>query len=92
MKVVRLLHESGALSIEIFLMVDEMYLQAGTQYHAGDYVGSNTEGKLYKGIFCFVIVGLQESVPIVVHAVPECTINGELSKLLNTFVNKCSIE
>ena len=73
-------------------MADEMYLQAGTQYPADDYVGSNTEGKLYKGIFWFVIVGLQESVPIVVHAVLECTINGKLSKLLNTFVNKCSIE
>jgi hypothetical protein len=82
MKTVKVLHESGTISTDVILMADEMYLQPSSQYHAGTYVGCNAEGKLYKGICCFLIVGLQQSVPIVVRAVPECTVNGEF----NTFV------
>ena len=77
MKTVKILHEAGTISTDVILMADEMYLQQSTQYHAGAYAGCNDEGKLYKGICCFLIVGLQQSVPIVVRAVPECTINGE---------------
>ena len=78
-KTLRLLHENGTISTDVILMADEMYLQASTQYHAGDYVGSDADGKLYKGIFCFMVVGLRESVPIIVRAVPECTVNGEFN-------------
>ena len=34
------------------------------------------EGNLYKGIFAFMVVGLKESVPFVVHTIPEATVNG----------------
>ena len=86
MKTVRVLHETGAISTDVILMADEMYLQASAQYHAGSYVGCSGEGKLYKGIVCFLIVGLQKSVPVVVRAVPECTVNGELNIHIATFI------
>ena len=35
------------------------------------------EGELYKGIACFMIVGLKQSVPHVIQAIPEVTITGE---------------
>ena len=58
-------------------MVDEMFLQKEASYQSGDYVGENEEGELYKGIACFMIVGLKQSVPHVIQAIPEVTITGE---------------
>ena len=37
MKTVRVLHNSGELSIDIILIADEMYLQASSQHHAGGF-------------------------------------------------------
>ena len=85
LKTARLLHENGSISTDVILMADEMYLQAGSQYHAGEYVGSDPDGKLYKGIFCFMLVGLQESVPIIVRAVPECTVTGQF--IISNFIS-----
>ena len=45
------------------LMVDEMYLKKSSQYHGGDYVGEDDNGKLYTGIVVFMIVGVKDSVP-----------------------------
>ena len=58
-------------------MVDEMFLQKEASYQSGDYVGENEEGEPYKGIACFMIVGLKQSVPHVIQAIPEVTITGE---------------
>ena len=58
-------------------MVDEMFLQKEASYQSGDYVGEDEEGELYKGIACFMIVGLKKSVPHVIQAIPEVTITGE---------------
>ena len=77
MKAASMLLKKGLISSDIILMADEMYLQQGAQFHGGEFVGANTEGQLYKGIFVFLIVGLKESVPIVVRASPETTINGK---------------
>ena len=38
-----------------------MYLK-NEEYVGEKFVGANEEGQLFRGIFCFVIVGLQESV------------------------------
>ena len=59
------------ISKDIILMADEMYLQKGSQYHGGEYVGADEEGNLYKGI-----VGLKISIPYIIKASPEVTING----------------
>ena len=54
-----------------------MFLQKESSYQSGDYVGEDEEGELYKGIACFMIVGLKQSVPHVMQAIPEVTITGE---------------
>ena len=41
-------------------MADEMYLQQGTQFQGGEYVGANEDGKLYKGIVVFMINGIKK--------------------------------
>ena len=54
-----------------------MFLQKEASYQSGDYVGEDEEGELYKGIACVMIVGLKQSVPHVIQAIPEVTITGE---------------
>ena len=41
------------------------------------FLQKDEEGKLYKGIACFMIVGLKQSVPHVIQAISEVTITGE---------------
>ena len=77
MKTASMLLKEELISSDIILMADEMYLQQGAQFKGGEFIGANTEGRLYKGIFVFLIVGLKESVPIVVKASPGTTINGK---------------
>ena len=56
-------------------MADEMYLQKKVQYSGGDYVGADSDGNLYKGIFVFMISGLKKSLPIVIKGSPETKLN-----------------
>ena len=76
MKAASILLQEGSISSDIILMADEMYLQKGTQFHSGQYVGANNEGEMYTGIVVFMIVGLKKSVPIVVRALPETSVTG----------------
>ena len=39
-----------------------MYLQKCQGYFGGKVLGSDENGELYKGIVCFMIVGLKESI------------------------------
>jgi len=77
MKAAELLLHQGSISSDIVLMADEMYLQKGTQFHGGEYVGANSDGDLFGGIMVFMIVGLKKSVPIVVRSLPETSLNGK---------------
>ena len=54
-----------------------MYLQKCVKYIGGDYLGSDDEGSLFKGIVVFMIQGLQQSVPVVVKVCPEISVRGE---------------
>ena len=56
-------------------MIDEMYLQKSAQYLLGEYVGIDGEGNLCKGIIAFMVVGLKQSVPFTVQAIPEVIFN-----------------
>ena len=76
-KALKILRENGKISNDCILMVDEMYLEKATQYHSGEYVGADDEGNLYKGIVAFMIVGLKESIPYIVQAIPEVKFSGE---------------
>ena len=61
-------------------MFDEMYLQKCEEYFAGDLVGCNSEGELYKRLVCFMIVGLNNSIPYVIKLSPETKINADWLK------------
>ena len=76
-KAIRLLMEKGKMSKDVILIVDEMFLQKGSQYQSGDFIGEDEEGNLYKGVVGFMIVGLKESVPYMIQALPETTFDGK---------------
>ena len=78
LKSCKLLREKGDISEDVILMLDEMYLQKSTQYHGGEYIGSNEDGDLYKGVVVLMIVGLKKSVPYVVKTCPETNVSGDL--------------
>ena len=58
-------------------MVDEMYLQKGTQFHSGEYIGANEDNELYKEIMVFMIANLKNTDLLVIKACPGVTVNGE---------------
>ena len=72
-----MLKDKVAISKDIILMVDKMYLQKCIQYAGGQYIGTDSRKNFYKGIVVFMIQGLKESVPIVVKASPEVTLTGQ---------------
>ena len=49
-----------------------MSLQTSAQYQSGEYVD---QGNLYEGIAAFMVVGLKESIHLVVQTIPEVTFN-----------------
>ena len=58
----KMLRDKGAISEDIILMVDKMYLQKCIQYAGGQYIGADSNENFYKGIVVFMIQGLKESV------------------------------
>ena len=50
------------------------------QYQDGDMIGKDEDGKFYKGVVMFQIIGLRKNIPIVIKAVPETTISWQLLK------------
>ena len=55
-------------------MADEIYLQQGTQFHSGEWIGADENGELFKGVVAFMINGFRDTVPIIVCACPEVSI------------------
>ena len=45
------------------MIFDEIYLQKSQEYFWGEMISCDDEGELYKGIACFMIIGLKESIP-----------------------------
>ena len=65
------LRNEGRISSDVCLIFDEMDLQKCEEYFVGDLVGCNSECGLYKGLVCFMIVGLKDSIPYVTKSSPE---------------------
>ena len=89
---IKFLRKKGEISSDIVLIVDEMYLQKGTQFHGGKYIGADEDGNLYKGIVVLMIAGLKKSIPYVIKACPEISINGdwlsnEIAQSISTLSN-----
>ena len=71
LNVLKTLHEKGFFSCDFILMIDEVDLQKFAQYQSGQYVGVDEEG-----IITFMVVGLKQSIPFVIQAIPEVIFNG----------------
>ena len=79
-KAIQLLLKEEKVSADCVLMLDEMYLQKSTEYHSGSIIGQDANGEFYTGILAFMIVGLKKSIPYVIKACPEVSINDEMAK------------
>ena len=69
--------KKDAISDDVILTVDKIYLQKSAYYSGGEYIGVYSSGNAYKGIKVFIICGLKASFPIAVKACPEISLNGE---------------
>ena len=76
-KCAQTLRNEGKISSDVCLMFDEMYLQKCEEYFAGDLVGCNCEGELCKGLVCFMIVDLNNSLLYVIKSSSETKINAD---------------
>ena len=65
------LKENGSISEDVISLFDEMYLQKSEEYVGGETVGTDEDGELYKGVLCFVIIGLKRNIPYIISTVPE---------------------
>ena len=74
------LRNEDKISSDVCLMFYKMYLQKYEEYFAGHLVGCNSEGELYKGLVCFMIIGLKNSIPYVIQSSPETKINADWLK------------
>lgn len=75
-----LLRVNNCISADVVLLFDEIYLQKCKEYFAGESFGSDDAGNLHKGMMMFMIVGLTNNVPYVLHAVPENNIRADWLK------------
>ena len=57
-----------------------MYLQKCGEYFCGDLIGCGEDGNLYKGLVCFMIIGLKESVPYVIKSSLQTGISADWLK------------
>ena len=64
------LKEKDAISDDVILMADEMYLQKSAYYSDGKYIGVDSSGNSYKGIKVFMICGLKVSIPYCSKSLP----------------------
>ena len=69
-------------------MIDEIYLQKFTEYESREYVRVKEEENLCKRMFAFMIVGLKQSITLIVQAIPKVTFSGQwLSEKFNDNIN-----
>ena len=80
MKVASLFLDNGSISQDVVLLFDEMYLQKCNEYSGGETIGVSGDGKLYKSVVSFMIVGLKENIPCIIKAVPVIKLNSEWLK------------
>ena len=76
-KAAKSLKEKDAISDDVILMANEIYLQKSAYHSGGEYIRVDSSGNAYKGIMVFMICGLKSSIPIVIKTYPEISLNGE---------------
>ena len=60
-----MLRIEGKISEDECMIFVEVYLQESQEYFWGEMFDCDGKGYLYKGIVCFMIVGLKESISYV---------------------------
>ena len=79
---------------DVTLSLHEIYLQKDAQYSGGTVIGTDADGKMFKGVMTFMINSIKgSSIPFVVKACPELTLTGkwiagQIDELL-TSLHKC---
>ena len=76
LKACQLLLKEGRMDKDLVLLLDEIYVQKEVQFEGGRLIGADGDGRMFKGIMTFMIVSLKKSIPFVVKAIPEITIEG----------------
>ena len=76
----QILKNEGKIYEDVCVLFDEMYLQKCEEYFGGDLIGCGKDGNLYKGLVCFMIVGLKKSVPYVIKSSPLTRISADWLK------------
>ena len=66
--------ENGSVSQDVMLLHDEIYVQKSEEYVGGVSYVTDASGLLYKGVVCFMIIGLKSNVPYIIRSVPETEI------------------
>ena len=79
-KCARTLKNEGKISENVCLLFDEMYLQKCEKHFGGDLIGCDEDGNLYKGLVCFMIISLKESVTYVIKSSPQTEISADWLK------------
>ena len=65
---------------DVCIIFDKVYLQKSQEYFRGEMIGCDDEGELHKGIVCFMIVGLKESIWYMIKSLPETNIDANWIK------------
>ena len=79
-KCAQTLKNKWKISEDVCLLFNGMYLQKCEEYFGGDLIGCGEDGNVYKGLVCFMIAGLKESVPYVIKSSPQTGISGDWLK------------
>ena len=87
-KCAQTLRNEGKISSNVCVLFDKTYIQKCEEYFAGDMVGCNSKSYLYKGLVCFMIVGLKSSIPFVIKSSPDTKINADWLKKELTSISK----
>ena len=77
LKALKTLYKKGFFSRNCILMIDEMYLQKTGAVSIRRVCRSRRGRKFIQRIVAYMIVGLKQSIPFVVQAIPEVTFNGQ---------------
>ena len=75
-KAIAALRAANSISEDFVILYDKMYLQQCDQYSGGKVEGSDSDGNLFTGIVCFMIVGLKSSEFYVIRALPKIHLSG----------------
>ena len=62
-KYAQALKKNGKISEDICLLLDEMHLRKCEEYFGGELTGSDKSEELDKGIVCFMMEGMKQSIP-----------------------------